>query len=78
MEENTVNGITFTTFDGNYETGIFALGGVANNYNLLAQQIKAFEEEEKISRVGASNVKLNKEGAIEFNLQVTFNKELIK
>ena len=78
LESRTLLGVVFTSFEASYQKTSFSLKGVSSSYNLLAQQIKSFEEEEAIVRVDASKIGLNKEGAIDFTIVVTFKKQLLK
>lgn len=77
IEKRTVQSVTFTSFNGSSQTGTFTLGGLAPDFNALAQQAKFLEEDDNIKRVEISNISVNKEGRITFNLSVTFDKKLL-
>lgn len=78
IEDRAIIGISFISFDGNYELGTFSLKGTSPNYNMVAQQIKSFDEQPNISQMDISNIRLNKEGRVEFIVQANFKKSLIK
>ncbi len=78
IEKKTVPGITYSAFDGNYETGNFSIEGISVNYNLLAQQVKLFDQEADIDTVHLSDVRLNKKGEIEFIIRADFKKDIVK
>lgn len=78
IDEKVMVGISFVSFEGNYELGTFSLKGISPNYNLIAQQIKSFEKQSNISQVDVSNIRLNREGKVEFLIKADFKKSLIK
>ena len=78
IESRTVGGITFTAFEANEETSFILLSGLAPNYKTIANQVKAFEEEEKLKRVELTNVNLNIEGEVNFTMDIDFDITLLK
>ncbi len=78
IEDRSIPGVVFTELKAFYDTASISLKGLAQNYTILAKQIKSLEEEENINRVDVSDVELNKEGEVEFSVDLNFKKELIK
>lgn len=78
LEEKTLNTVTFKSFDGGDGDAVVLLAGRAPSYGVLAQQIKILEDTAQVNSVKASNIGLAEDGRVDFNLAVSFSKDLIK
>lgn len=78
FQERTLPEITLLSLEATYKTASAQLKGLSPNYNTLARQIKSLESDENIERVDVSNVKVNKQGLVEFNIEVAFKKSVLK
>lgn len=78
LEERTLNTITFKSFNGDDTTSTVTMGGSAPSYGVLAQQIKVFENTSGVASAYASGITLSETGKVDFNIKITFNKEIIR
>lgn len=78
IEEKTVIEIAFTELNASYEDGSIILDGISPNYNLLAQQIKSFEQVNGVLKVDTTKININKENQVAFTIIITIDRKIIK
>lgn len=78
LEEKTLNTVTFRSFDGDDAASTVVMDGSAPSYDVLARQIKIFEESEGIMSAAASSIALSETGRVNFTVKIVFNKDLIR
>ncbi len=78
LEENTHPEIWFFEFELSLENNSLVLLGQAGNFEILGQQMLIFQKQESIKNMNLSNVSIDKQGKIEFELQLTFDPKIFK
>jgi hypothetical protein len=78
LEEKTLNTITFKAFEGDDTKTSVIMSGSAPSYGALAQQVKILENTQGIASVLASNMELSEIGRVNFDMEITFSKEITR
>ena len=78
LEERTLNTITFKSFDGDDTASTVIMDGSAPSYGVLAKQVKIFEDTPGIASAYTSSIALSETGRVNFNIKITFSKEVIR
>jgi len=68
----------FSQFKLNSESGSVELSGTTQSFESLGQQILIFEKEPLIEKVELKNVSLTKIGEVDFSVNLSLSKEVIK
>ena len=78
IESLTHQKVHFTNFSFSSSDGAVTLNGVTQNYTTFGEQIVAFEKSGNIKNLVISNVKLEKQGQVEFVVAFVIDKEVYK
>jgi hypothetical protein len=78
LEKNTHPQVLFSDMDFNVKTDTVSLSGVAENIAIVGQQVALFQNDKIVRSVKLSKADINKEGKIEFTLDLYFDPELLK
>lgn len=80
FEKLIVPQISFSDFNGTIEKDgsvNLSLSGKTAGYTYLAKQMVSFSQEELVSDIKVSGIKLGTEGGIEFGLNISFKKDIL-
>jgi len=78
LEKLTHPKVSFQEMDFNADGNSVSLSGLADNFEIIGQQVTLFRSENMISSVVLSRAGINNDGKIEFTLNIYFNPELLK
>jgi hypothetical protein len=78
IESLTHPQVVWTGFNLDTEASVVLLSGQTQNFQTLGQQISILKGEELISSLDLSDVKLGKEGKVDFKLKLSLNPEILK
>jgi hypothetical protein len=78
LEDQTLNTITFKSFQGDSVSSAVIMQGYAPSFEVLAQQIKVFENTPGIVSANATGMTLSEIGEVNFGIKITFSKEIIR
>jgi hypothetical protein len=77
LEQKTHKQIYFSKMDSDFENSTIFLSGQSPNFFVLAQQLEVFGEDPSL-KVELKEVGLGKEGKVNFKIQITFDKNILK
>lgn len=77
IEESTLPQVRWTSLTFDTKNNSLELSGKAADYSVLAKQITAFEES-GMKQMTISQVKLSKEGGVDFAMSMIFNGKIIR
>lgn len=80
IERSTLSGVQFSRFSSNVGEEaeiIIALTGRANNFNTLAKQVVAFQDNPIFEQVNFSSSGISKDGGIGISIELTINKSAL-
>ncbi len=77
MEEFTLPDVWFFNFSFNVNDASIRLNGESKNMLILARQIDAFQESEKITKVNVLSANISERGKIDFSLGISFNSDIL-
>ena len=78
LEELTLPQVQFSDFDGNFDDAKIVIQTETSDYNMLAKQIVALEQDERIGKVELSEVILDFSGRVSSNLTIEINPEFLR
>lgn len=78
LEENTLPGIYFQSFQGKAQGAKIHLEGNAASYEVLAAQVKTFEDQPQIKALDLGPMSLAIEGGVSFSLELSFKEDFFK
>lgn len=78
LEELTIPQVQFTSFNADLEKGQLNLAGQTVSYSFLAKQLTVLEQDERIKKVEISNIALQSEKGVGFNLLLEFDRQILK
>jgi len=78
LEELILPQVRFSDFDGNFNDAEVMVQTEASDYNMLAKQIVALEQDERIAKVELSGVILEASGRVSSNLTIEINPEFLR
>jgi len=78
LEKLTHPKVSFSGMDFNADGNSVSLSGLTDDFKIIGQQIALFKSERMINSVILSKVEKNKDGKIEFTLEIRFSPELLK
>lgn len=67
--------VWFSSFNFSTKDGALSLGGQAENFEVLGQEVIILREEESIKNVDLKNISTDKEGKISFTVSFSLNSE---
>jgi short subunit fatty acids transporter len=77
LEQKTHKQIYFSKMDLDFENSTISLFGQSPNFSVLAQQLEIFKEDPFL-KPQLKEVNLGKEGKVDFQIEITFNKSILK
>jgi len=78
FEELTLPQVQLSGFNGSFDDAGIIMQIEASNYNMLAKQVVAFEQDERIGKVELSEVSLAPSGRVSSNLTIEINPEFLR
>jgi hypothetical protein len=78
LEKITHPKVWFSSFSFNLEENKVSLSGQTDTFITLGQQIIILRNQDFIKDIDLSDISIDKDGKVGFNLQVSFNKEIFK
>ncbi len=78
IESLTHPQVVWTDFNSDTEASIILLSGQTQNFQTLGQQISILKEEALIKRFDLSDIKLGKEGKVDFKIKLSLDPEILK
>jgi len=78
LEELTLPQVQFSDFDGDFDDARIIIQTEASSYNMLAKQVVALEQDERIGKVELSGVDLDSSGRVSSNLTIEINPEFLR
>jgi hypothetical protein len=77
LEQKTHKQIYFSRMDLDFENSTISLSGQSPNFSVLAQQLEVFKEDPSF-QTQLKEVTLGKEGKVDFKIEITFDKNILK
>lgn len=78
LETVTHPEVWFSKLDFNLKENKASLSGSTENFQTLGQQLAILRNQKFIQTIDLSNIDLNKEGQVEFDFKILFNKDIFK
>lgn len=78
LERNTHPKVWFSNLNLNLEKNVLDISGYAENFGVLGQQTTIFKNQDFIKNINLSWASLDKEGKVNFNLQLTLDPKIFK
>lgn len=78
LEKDTHPKVMFNEMTFNVRDNTITLSGVTETFEILAQQVVLFQNDKMVKSVKTSKADTNKEGKIEFTLDIVFDPALLK
>lgn len=78
LERDTHPRVSFTEMNLDTTTNTATLSGVTENLEVVGQQVSLFQNDEMVESVRLSKVDINKDGKIEFTLNLTIKPALLR
>jgi short subunit fatty acids transporter len=77
LEQKTHKQIYFSRMDLDFEKSVILLSGHSPNFSVLAQQLEVFKEDPSF-QTQLKELTLGKEGKVDFKIEITFDKSILK
>jgi len=77
LEQKTLKKIYFSRMDLDFENSTILLSGQSPNFSLLAQQLEILKEDPSL-KAQLKEINLGKEGKIDFTIEITFDRNILK
>jgi short subunit fatty acids transporter len=77
LEQKTHKQIYFSKMDLDFENSTMLLSGQSPNFSVLAQQLEIFKKDPSL-KVQLKEIGLGKEGKVNFTIEITFDKNILK
>ena len=77
LEQKTLKKIYFSRMDLDFENSTILLSGQSPNFSLLAQQLEILKEDPSL-KTQLKEINLGKEGNIDFTIEITFDRNILK
>jgi hypothetical protein len=76
LEQKTHKQIYFSSMDLDFENSTISLSGQSPSFSILAQQLEVFKEGPFKAQL--KEITLGKEGKVDFKIEITFDKSILK
>ena len=77
LESKTLKNIYFSKMDCDFENSTLSLSGQSPNFYILGQQLEVLKNEPSF-RIQLKETSLNKEGKVDFKIEIVFDKSILK
>jgi len=77
LEQKTLKKIYFSRMDLDFENSTILLSGQSSNFSVLAQQLEILKEDPSL-KAQLKEINLGKEGKVNFTIEITFDKNILK
>ena len=72
LEDRIQPGVVLGSFSGNYDTGTLSVSASAPSFTAMAQQMKAFQNDSRVSSVLIDGLDRQSGGTVEGSFTITF------
>ena len=78
FQQLTASKVQFTAFQANLSEAAIEMSGKAISYDVLAEQMVAFQNDERIISLDTSNIRTDVDGQVIFQMEIILDQRYLK